>query len=470
MLDKLKCPSNASLQNALEIINANAKRLAFVVEEDDTLVGVLTDGDIRRVLLNGIKLDAPASDHANRNCIKAHVGDGIQDLIAKIDDRVTLIPILDDEGKLQDFFQYENRMHVPVAAPNLQGNEFKYLVDAFMSTWISSAGSYITRFENEFASFCECQHGVAVSNGTVAIHLALVALGIKKGDEVIVPDFTFAATINAVLHAGATPVIVDVEKDSWCIDPKEIEKAITPKTKAVIPVHIYGQPCDMDAIMAIANKHGLFVIEDCAEAHGATYKGKKVGSFGDVSTFSFYGNKVITTGEGGMCVTNSEQLDERMRVLRDHGMNKSKRYWHDEVGFNYRMTNLQAAIGVAQLERIDEILSERKEIENQYIDILSQFQFVSFPHDFSDRKRIVWLVSVMLEHVDRDAVIEKLKAVKIDARPFFYPLSDMPIYQQYVFSSSNSKQISEKGLSFPTSNRLTAAISDRVASVFKSLG
>ena len=469
MLDKLRCPSSASLQEALEVINANAKRLAFIVDEHNTLIGVLTDGDIRRVLLNGITLDAPAADYANRDCVKASVGEDVLQLMEKVDERVTIVPILDDAGRLVDYFQYENRVHVPVAAPNLQGNEFKYLVDAFLSTWISSSGSYITRFEKEFSSFCECEHGVAVSNGTVALHLALVALGVKEGDEVIVPDLTFAATINAVLHAGATPVIVDVEETSWCIDPKEIEKAITEKTKAIIPVHIYGQPCDMDAIMDIAKQHNLFVVEDCAEAHGATYKGKKVGSFGDISTFSFYGNKIITTGEGGMCVTNSDALDERMRVLRDHGMSKQKRYWHNEVGFNYRMTNLQAAIGVAQLERIEEIIADRAAIEKQYMDLLKEFDFISFQNDVSERKRIVWLASALVENVHRDILLEKLKEVKIDARPFFYPLSDMPIYKPYVFSSKTSCRLSAKGLSFPTSSKLTDAVSSRVYEVFSAI-
>ncbi len=469
MLDKLRCPSSASLQAALEVINANAKRLTFLVDDDDMLVGVLTDGDVRRVLLNGTTLDAPAADYANRECVKASIGDGVQQLMAKVDERVTIIPILDDVGRLVDYFQYENRVHVPVAAPNLQGNEFKYLVDAFLSTWISSSGSYITQFEKEFSSFCECKYGVAVSNGTVALHLSLVALGVKAGDEVIVPDLTFAATINAVLHAGATPVIVDVEEHSWCIDPTEIEKAITDKTKAIIPVHIYGQPCDMESVMDIAKRHDLFVIEDCAEAHGATFKGKKVGSFGDISIFSFYGNKVITTGEGGMCVTNSSELDERMRVLRDHGMSKQKRYWHNEVGFNYRMTNLQAAIGVAQLERIDEIIVNRAAIEKQYVELLSEFEFISFQSDILERKRIVWLASALVESIDRDMLLEKLKEVKIDARPFFYPLSEMPIYKPYVFSSATSSRLSAMGLSFPTSAKLTDAVSDRVYEVFSSI-
>jgi len=269
-------------------------------------------------------------------------------------------------------------INIPISSPDLSGNELKYLTDAFKSTWISSSGEFINRFEQNFARYCECSHGVAVANGTVAIHLALVTLGIKCGDEVIVPDLTFAATINAVLHANATPVIVDIEKDSWCISPTEIKKAISPKTKAIIPVHLYGQPCDMEKIMEIAKENNLYVIEDCAEAHGANFKDRKVGSFGDISCFSFFGNKVITTGEGGMCVTNNQKLDNKMRELRDHGMSKTKKYWHNYPGFNYRMTNLQAAIGVAQLERIEEILANRNKIELKYREVLINCENIEF--------------------------------------------------------------------------------------------
>lgn len=451
------------------LINGNGKRLAFIVESDNTLVGILTDGDIRRLLLEGVTLDAKVASYVNRDFTKAYSHESLQEMLAKINDRVSILPILNEGGKLVDFFQYENKIHIPVAAPDLKGNEFKYLVDAFLSTWISSSGAYIDKFETGFANYCECKYGVAVSNGTVALHLALVTLGIGEGDEVIIPDLTFAATINAVLHAGATPVIVDVEADSWCICPKEIERAITEKTKAIISVHLYGQPCDMDAVMSIAHQKNLFVIEDCAEAHGATYKGKKVGGFGDISTFSFYGNKVITTGEGGMCVTDSEQLNQRMRVLRDHGMSKEKRYWHEEVGYNYRLTNLQAAIGVAQLERIGQILADRNQIESRYEDVLAEYDFVSFQSRFADRNRIVWLVSVLVNGVNRDELISKLKEANIDARPFFYSLGEMPIYSSYVFSNTNSLKLSSHGISFPTSSEITETLGSRIKQVFDSI-
>ncbi len=469
MLDELKCNSSGTLLDVIRVINDNAKGVAFIVEDNNDFTGILTDGDIRRLILGSVDLSDSIGSHSNENCLTALEGESIKDMMAKTSDKISVLPIISKDGKLIDYFQYNSKVYIPVAAPDLKGNEFKYLVDAFLSTWISSTGVYINKFEENFSDFCDCKHGVATSNGTVAIHLALETLGVGKGDEVIIPDLTFAATINTVFHANATPVIVDVEEDSWCIDPKEIKKAITPNTKAIIPVHVYGQACDMEAIMAIAEKHNLYVIEDCAEAHGATVNGKKVGSFGDISTFSFFGNKVITTGEGGMCLTNSNQYNDKMRVLRDHGMSKQKRYWHDEIGYNYRMTNLQAAIGVGQLERIEEILEFRRSVERGYIDTLADFDFIQFEPHFEGRKRITWLVSALITNGKRDELIALMNEEKIDARPFFYPLGDMAPYKDYVFSNTNSKKLSAMGVNFPTAQELTPGIKERIKSVFEQL-
>ncbi len=469
MLNQLKCLESSTLFEVLKIINTNGKGIAFIVDKYDKFIGVLTDGDIRRLLLAGKDLTSPIQGLANNECAIAKVGESFQEMLVKTNEKVSILPILDDANVLVDFFQYQNKVYVPVASPNLKGNEFKYLVDAFLSTWISSSGIYISQFEEGFSKYCGTQFGVAVSNGKVAIHLALEALGIGKGDEVIIPDLTFAATINAVFHAGATPVIVDVKLDSWCIDSEEIKKAITPQNNAIIPVHLYGQVCDMDAIMQLADANNLFVIEDCAEAHGATFKGQKVGSFGHISTFSFFANKIITTGEGGMCVTNSDKLNDTMRVLRDHGMSKTQRYWHDRIGYNYRMTNLQAAIGVAQLERIDEILLYRKQIELDYRNLLADNGFIEFQKDMKDCKRVTWLVSAIIKRGKRDLLIEKLKAENIDARQFFFPLGDMEIYKDFVFSNSNSKILSKQGINFPTAESLSPKLKDRILAIFKSL-
>jgi len=260
---------------------------------------------------------------------------------------------------------------IPVCVPSLKGNEKKYVNDCLSTNWISSAGKYVELFEQKFSRYCDTRHGIATTNGTTALHLAMAACGIGPGDEVIMPTFTIASPAFAALYGGAKPVFVDAQPDTWNIDPDQIEARITRKTKAIVPVHIYGHPCDMAPIMRIARKHKLLVIEDAAEAHGATYKGKKVGSFGHAACFSFYGNKIITCGEGGMVVTNDARIARRCRSLKDLSFQKKRRFWHEDLGFNYRMTNIQAAIGLAQLEKITAYIKSRRDnarLYNSYLD------------------------------------------------------------------------------------------------------
>lgn len=451
MIENLLCNYNASLLEALEVINKNSKGTCFIIDKSKKLKGILTDGDIRRALLNKSRLDRKVKEILSKDYVFGNTKNTYKDLMLKSNPKIKIIPIVDEKFKIVDVFEYNQKINLPVSVPNLNGNEFKYLTDAFLSTWISSQGEYIEKFEKKFSKYCDCKYGIACSNGTSAIHLALIALDIGPGDEVIVPDLTFAATINTVLHANAIPVIVDIEEQSWCIDPKKIEKAITKNTKVIIAIHIYGQPCDMDSIMKIAKKHNLKVIEDCAEAHGAMYDNKKVGSIGDIGCFSFYGNKVITTGEGGMCTTNNSAVNNKIRIYRDHGMNKTKRYWHDVVGYNYRMTNLQAAIGLAQVERIEKIHANRKKYEDLYKQTLSKENFI-FQKKLKKRTKITWLASVLIdERFARDKFIEKLKNKGIDARPFFYPLSDMKIYKKYCKNETKiTHKISRLGVSLPT--------------------
>lgn len=451
MVKKLICNKKKTFVDALQKINANAKGVVFAVDSGKRLCGVLTDGDIRRLLLSGRKLQERIETVLKKDFVYARQGDAYTEVIKKMSPRIWIVPVVDDKFRVVDYIEYRKNIHVPIALPHLEGDEFKYLIDAFLSTWISSSGEYIGRFEKGFSKYCGCRYGIATSSGTTALHLALLALGIGKGDEVIVPDLTFAATINAVLYCNATPVIVDIERDSWCIDPDEIKKALSPRTKAVIPVHLYGQPCNMEAIMKAAKKTGIFVVEDCAQAHGAKFAGKTVGSFGDIGCFSFFGNKIITTGEGGMCVVNSRHLEGRLRILKDHGMSRSKKYWHDVVGYNYRMTNLQAAIGVAQLERIDSILVARAGIEGEYRKHFSGMKSVEFQRmDLPKREKITWLVSALVKNDKRDSVLKRLKKRGIDARPFFYSLSGMPLYRRFCFSSVNSSRISRMGINLPT--------------------
>ena len=255
---------------------------------------------------------------------------------------------------------------IPVFAPWLSENVRRYVLDCVDSGWISSLGKYVGRFERDFAAFCEARHGVATSNGTTALHLCLATLGIGPDDEVLVPSLTFVSTANVVRYTGATPVLVDADPRTWGMDAADARRKLTARTRAIIPVHLYGHPVDLDPLLALAAEHELDIVEDAAEAHGARYKGRRVGALGRLGAFSFYGNKIITTGEGGMVVTNDPALAERAAFLRDHAMDPRRRYYHPEIGFNYRMTNIQAAIGCAQLEQIDAILARRKAIAAAY--------------------------------------------------------------------------------------------------------
>ena len=338
---------------------------------------------------------------------------------------------------------------IPISKPKLSDLELKNITDAVKSGWVSSLGRYIDAFEHKFAEFCGTKYAISVCNGTVGLHLALKVLGIGDGDEVIVPDLTFVATANAVRMAQAKPVIVDVCRDSYCISPFAITKAITPKTRAIIPVHLYGHPANMPEIMEIAHTHGLHVIEDAAEAHGASIGGIRVGAFGDCGVFSFYGNKIITTGEGGMITTNDHALYERAKLLRDHAMSKSIRYWHTEVGYNYRMTNLQAAIGVAQLEQVDDFLMHRKNILDLYKDKLEGSGIECNP--IVSAAPVVWMVCAIVDSLDRvrrDAVIGHMRASGVDTRPFFFPISMLPMYKPE--NNPIAYKLSESGINLPT--------------------
>lgn len=346
---------------------------------------------------------------------------------------------------------------IPVSKPTISQEDIRLVTDAVSSGWVSSQGAYIERFEREFAEFCGVRHCVATSNGTVAIHLALKVLGIGRGDEVIVPDLTFVATANAVVLSGATPVIVDVRRSDWCLDPEAAARAVTARTRAIIPVHLYGHPAEMDALRDLARDRKLKIIEDAAEAHGAQYRGRKVGGLGDCATFSFYGNKIITTGEGGALTTDSDETAARARFLRDHGMSKERRYWHTEVGYNYRMTNLQAALGVAQLARIGSFISDRDRILETYRRCLAPEKLELNPH-LDGSRPVNWITCVLLSgggRVKRDAVMAKLKADGVDTRPFFYPLSELPMYEGR--RNPVSAELSEKGMNLPTYPGLTDA-------------
>ena len=353
---------------------------------------------------------------------------------------------------------------ISVCEPYLNGNETKYVMDAVSTGWISSSGSYVTKFEEAFSGYCGVKHGVAVCNGTVALHLALAALGIGKGDEVIIPSFTMIATAFAVCYVGAMPVFVDADKDTWNIDVTKIEEKITDKTKAIIPVHIFGNPCDMDAITDIAKRHGLFIVEDAAEAHGATYRGRKVGSFSDIACFSFFANKNVTTGEGGMCVTDDDKYDDLCRYYKNvcfptHG---PRNYLHDDIGFNYRMSNIHAAIGLAQTEKADEYKAMRMNNHALYKKYLESVDGIVFQKDEKESENVGWMNTIIIEPEKygrtRDELIAHLKDNGIDTRLLFKSMNIQPALQKYGCDCSGeypvTNWLSDNGFYLPSASNL----------------
>ena len=348
---------------------------------------------------------------------------------------------------------------IPVAEPRLGQKELEYVSDCITSGWVSSKGKYVNQFETAFAEFCGCRHGVATFNGTIALHLVLAALKIGPGDEVIVPALTFVSTANAVAYTGAKPVFVDSEPQTWNIDPERVEAAITPRTRAIIPVHLYGHPADMEALNAIAAAHNLLVIEDAAEAHGARYKGRRVGSLARAAIFSFMGNKIITTGEGGIVVTNDRDLAERCFFLQNHARREENPYWHTEIGFNYRMTNLQAALGVAQLEQIDEFIALRRHNAALYMERLQEVPGITLPPQAAWAENVYWMFAPLIEPefgLDRAAVMCKLRQKGIESRPFFYPIHTMPMYRTGQ-SLPQAESLSARGINLPSGANLTEA-------------
>ncbi|WP_141056543.1 DegT/DnrJ/EryC1/StrS family aminotransferase [Tepidiphilus succinatimandens] len=338
---------------------------------------------------------------------------------------------------------------IPVYQPYLKGREKEYVNQCLDSTWISSKGEFIERFERNFADFIGAKYATSVCNGTVAIHLALEALGIGPGDEVIVPTLTYIASVNAIIQAGATPVFVDSLEDTWQIDPEDVRRKITQKTKAVMVVHLYGLPCDMDAITQICNTYDLLLIEDCAEAFGSFFKGKHVGTFGDVSTFSFFGNKTITTGEGGMVVAREQAVIEKAFHLKNQGVSQTREYWHDVLAYNYRMTNICAAIGLAQLEQAETILSRKRRIADNYKNGLVGLPLKT--HDEQpDTVHSFWMCSLLVDDASlRQPLRDHLKRLEIETRPLFYPAHTLPhcaTNQHFPIAES----LSARGINLPS--------------------
>ena len=474
-VDKLTLQSGATIRQAMHAINIGGLGLCFVLCEG-RLVGVLSDGDVRRALLNGVALEDAVESVMRQDFFCLPVNAPLN-LIQHNLGVFKYIPIVNDRGEMVDLASSQRYHHIPLVQPVFDGNELEYVTDCIQSGWISSQGKYVLQFEENFGEYVGCRHTLAVSNGTVALHLSLVALGVGPGDEVIVPDLTFAASVNAILYTGATPILVDVDRRTMAIDPDLVAAAITSRTRAIMPVHLYGHPAEMDSLMDLANQYDLLIIEDCAEALGTRYQGAHVGTFGDAATFSFFGNKTITTGEGGMLLFRNPVIRERAKMLRDHGMSPERRYWHDEVGFNYRLTNIQAAIGVAQLEKIHSVVNRKRWIAAQYDKHLADIVQLQLPIDPKGNQSLnsYWLYTIVLapEYViRRDEILELLKNHGIEARPVFFPMHRMPPYIKYSQAGecySGANHLSDGGICLPSSITVTENEIERVCAVLRSV-
>jgi perosamine synthetase len=346
---------------------------------------------------------------------------------------------------------------IPIMGPLIDHQEIDRVMDCLNTGWISSQGKYIAAFEQGFAEFCGTRFGIATSNGTTALHLALVTLGIGPGDEVIVPSLSFIATANVVIHAGARPIFADVSQETWTLDSEQVEPLITERTRAIIPVHLYGHPAQMTPLLELAEKNKFWVVEDAAEAHGAEYRGIKVGGLGHLGCFSFYGNKIISTGEGGMIVTDNPDWADRARMLRDHGMSRERKYWHPLVGFNYRLTNVQAAIGLGQMTKLEAILEKKQKIAAYYHEKFAGVEGIVRPPEAPWAKNIFWLYSILLKpeiHKTRDDLIHFLARAGVESRPLFYPIHTMPPYQG-TGAFPVAERISAQGISLPSGAGLT---------------
>lgn len=364
---------------------------------------------------------------------------------------------------------------IPLCIPVIEGNEWNYIKECLDTNWVSSVGSYVDKFEEDFKKYLDSKNAVVTMNGTAAIELALRTLGIGEGDEVIVSSLTFISPVNTIRYVGATPVFAEACEDTWVMDVKKIEELITPKTKAIIPVHIYGHPVDMDELMKIADKHNLYVIEDATESLGSEYKGKKVGNIGHIGCFSFNGNKLITTGAGGMMVTNNDDIGKRAKFLSTQTkvVIENKAFYHPEIGFNYRMPNILAAMGCAQLEKVDEYVKAKRNHAMLYNQLLKDVKGITLPIEKEEVKNVFWLYSVLIEDdfsLTRDEVIEYLERNGVQARPFFMPIHEMPPYKDYRYNSMDvTNELYRKGINLPSSVSLTEEEIEQICMLIKNI-
>ncbi len=458
---KLIVDQNKTIKDALNNITNSGLGACFLTN-NGKLSNVVTDGDIRRSLLKGYGLEDKIKNIKTKKFVSVKKTHDFIDLQKKIA-KYKLVPIIDDSHKVIDYANEKRFKQIPQSEPVFRGKELEYLTDTIQSGWISSVGKYVNLFEKKFSEFTKSKYSLATSSGTAALQLALSVLKLKKKDEVIVPDFTFVAPINTILHSGAKPVLADIESKTLCISLDSIKKLVNKNTKAVIIVHLYGNTPEIKKIVKFCQKKKIKIIEDCAEAFGTTFNKKHVGKFGDIGTFSFFGNKTITTGEGGILLFKKKEHYQLAKKLRNHGMNSTKKYWHDEVGYNFRMTNMQAAIGLAQLEQANFFVKKKIEIQRKFAFQLRNLSKIDFPKKNKNIKHSHWLTYFRIKNFEKDKnsrnrLLKFLTDKGIEARAGFYSAHTMDIYKKYQnrkLSYKNSLDASKSLISLPSSVNLT---------------
>ena len=470
-LNNLIVEDHLTLKYALKKINLSTAGVCFVTKKKKIL-NVITDGDIRRALIKGYKLSDNIKEiKSKRNFIAVKNNHNFLDLQDKIT-KYKIVPIINDSGEVIDYANEKRFQQLPQAEPSLIGNELKYVSEAIKSGWISSIGRYVNIFQKKFSLFVDNKYCLTTSSGTTAIQLAIATLKLKSNDEIIVPDYTFVSPINSVIHAKCKPVLVDIDKNNLCISLNSIKKVVTKKTKAIIIVHLYGNTPEINKIINFCKSKKIKIIEDCAEAFGTYYKGKHVGNFGHFGTFSFFGNKTISTGEGGMIIFKKKEDYLLAKKLRDHGMSENRKYWHDEIGFNFRMTNIQAAIGCAQIEKANKFINRKINIFKRYRSNLINIKFIKMIKLSSKIRNSHWLSFIILKDgLTRDKLLAFLISKGIEVRSGFYSAHKMNIYKNFInkkIDYSNSKKISSTIITLPSSVSLKDDEIDYICKLIKS--
>ena len=475
-LKKLLALENFTLKKVLKIIQKNTTGTVFIVSKKNKLKGLITDGDIRRIILkNKLNLNLKVKNFYNKKFKYLNISSGLEKINNSFSEEIRIIPLVDNNKVVLDYALASSIHKIPIAKPSIGMEERINVLDCLDNNWISSQGKYVEIFENNFRKRFNCQFALAVSSGTAALQLAILSFGIKKGDEIIVPNLTFAASINSIIHSGAKPVLVDVNPNNWTIDPKKVEKNISKKTKGIMAVHLYGHPAEMNELKKICKKYHLFLITDCAESLGATYKKFEKNTLGDASAFSFFGNKMITTGEGGMILFKDKKNYEKAKILRDHGMSKKTRYYHVEIGFNFRMTNIQAAVGVAQLSKVNNFLQKRRQNYKKFLNKLKSIKYLKFQKMENWAESSFWLYTILLNNdspISKTEFIKRLEIKGVETRPIFYAFSLMKIYRKYIKKKQRflvSEKISKSGLSLPSFTDLKSSQIDYICSSIKKV-